>query len=147
MTLFERFHRVFSQMSEDSGKEEKKGLKITFGTDKGDSKKAAFTDDSKDVYETTKDVKVGSICGLALFELVCFVQVVPSFDNMGLKEDLLRGIYAYGRIWQIVHRKRSFASSLLGFEKPSAIQQRAIIPILKGRGIPHALIAVCKQIG
>ena len=36
---------------------------------------------------------------------------------MGLREDLLRGIYAYG------------------FEKPSAIQQRAIIPMSKGRDI------------
>lgn len=34
---------------------------------------------------------------------------------MGLREDLLRGIYAYG------------------FEKPSAIQQRAIMPVIKGR--------------
>jgi len=43
------------------------------------------------------------------------VQIVESFDAMGLKDELLRGIYAYG------------------FEKPSAIQQRAIMPILKGR--------------
>jgi len=41
-------------------------------------------------------------------------QVVDSFDNMGLKDDLLRGIYAYG------------------FEKPSAIQQRGIMPVLAG---------------
>lgn len=41
-------------------------------------------------------------------------QVVTSFDDMGLADDLLRGIYAYG------------------FEKPSAIQQRAIMPILAG---------------
>jgi len=41
-------------------------------------------------------------------------QVVASFDDMSLKDDLLRGIYAYG------------------FEKPSAIQQRGIMPILKG---------------
>lgn len=33
---------------------------------------------------------------------------------MNLKEELLRGIYAYG------------------FEKPSAIQQRAILPCVKG---------------
>jgi len=39
---------------------------------------------------------------------------VDNFDDMGLKEDLLRGVYAYG------------------FEKPSAIQQRAIIPCVKG---------------
>ncbi len=37
-------------------------------------------------------------------------QVVESFDEMELKEKLLRGIYAFG------------------FEKPSAIQQRAIVP-------------------
>jgi len=41
-------------------------------------------------------------------------QVVSSFDEMQLKDDLLRGIYAYG------------------FEKPSAIQQRGIMPILSG---------------
>lgn len=40
-----------------------------------------------------------------------------SFDDMGLKEDLVRGIYAYN------------------FEKPSAIQQRAIGPIIKGRDV------------
>lgn len=40
--------------------------------------------------------------------------VVESFDDMGLKEQLLRGIYAYG------------------FEKPSAIQQRAILPVVEG---------------
>jgi hypothetical protein len=36
---------------------------------------------------------------------------------MNLKEELLRGIYAYG------------------FEKPSAIQQRAIIPCVKGHDV------------
>jgi len=41
-------------------------------------------------------------------------QIVDTFDDMNLREDLLRGIYAYG------------------FEKPSAIQQRAIIPCIKG---------------
>jgi translation initiation factor 4A len=42
-------------------------------------------------------------------------EVVTTFDNMGLRDNLLRGIYAYG------------------FEKPSAIQQRGIMPILSGR--------------
>ncbi|XP_075213156.1 eukaryotic translation initiation factor 4A [Lycorma delicatula] len=40
-------------------------------------------------------------------------EVVDNFDDMNLKEELLRGIYAYG------------------FEKPSAIQQRAIMPCVK----------------
>jgi ATP-dependent RNA helicase len=52
-----------------------------------------------------------------LFESSKEVKIIPSFDAMGLKEDLLRGIYAYG------------------FEKPSAIQQRAITPILQGRDV------------
>ncbi|KAH9104854.1 hypothetical protein LEN26_002749 [Aphanomyces euteiches] len=45
------------------------------------------------------------------------LEVVPTFEAMGLKEDLLRGIYAYG------------------FEKPSAIQQRAIRPAIQGRDL------------
>lgn len=42
-------------------------------------------------------------------------EVHETFDAMNLRDDLLRGIYAYG------------------FEKPSAIQQRAIIPMVRGR--------------
>lgn len=44
-------------------------------------------------------------------------EITPSFDGLGLTEDLLRGIYAYG------------------FERPSAIQQRAIKPVLMGRDV------------
>lgn len=40
--------------------------------------------------------------------------MATSFDDMNLDEALLRGIYAYG------------------FEKPSAIQQRAIMPCIRG---------------
>lgn len=45
------------------------------------------------------------------------VEVTPSFASMGLREELLRGIYSYG------------------FERPSAIQQRSIKPIIKGRDV------------
>ncbi|OJA11217.1 hypothetical protein AZE42_05771, partial [Rhizopogon vesiculosus] len=44
-------------------------------------------------------------------------QVVDNFDNMELKAELLRGVYAYG------------------FERPSAIQQRAIVPVVKGHDV------------
>lgn len=59
------------------------------------------------------------IINLSIFEIVYFTniqskQVVENFDEMNLKEELLRGIYAYG------------------FEKPSAIQQRAILPCIRG---------------
>ncbi|PRQ35971.1 putative RNA helicase [Rosa chinensis] len=42
------------------------------------------------------------------------IKPIMSFDQMNLKDELLRGIYNYG------------------FEKPSAIQQRAIRPIIEG---------------
>jgi len=74
--------------------EKKSGVRISLS----DSK--VFKDEDKQVFETSKEVKA-----------------VATFDSMGLKEDLLRGIYSYG------------------FEKPSAIQQRAITPILKGRDV------------
>ena len=45
------------------------------------------------------------------------MKVIDSFEGMALREDLLRGIYAYG------------------FERPSAIQQRAITPIVAGRDV------------
>nr|XP_023917743.1 eukaryotic initiation factor 4A-3 isoform X1 [Quercus suber]POF03755.1 eukaryotic initiation factor 4a-3 [Quercus suber] len=51
------------------------------------------------------------------FETSKEVQVVTTFAEMGIKDDLLRGIYQYG------------------FEKPSAIQQRAVVPILQGRDV------------
>ena len=46
-----------------------------------------------------------------------FDESVETFDELGLKSDLLRGIYGYG------------------FEKPSIIQQKAILPIIKGRDV------------
>jgi hypothetical protein len=44
-------------------------------------------------------------------------EAIETFDGMDLPEELLRGIYAYG------------------FEKPSAIQQRAIKPTMLGRDL------------
>lgn len=51
------------------------------------------------------------------FETSPGVEVLGTFDGMGIRQDLMRGIYAYG------------------FEKPSAIQQRAIKPMCKGRDV------------
>ncbi|KAM1011963.1 hypothetical protein ACFX2C_047246 [Malus domestica] len=42
------------------------------------------------------------------------IEVIMSFDEMGLKDDVLQGIYEYG------------------YEKPSAIQQRAVRRIIEG---------------
>jgi translation initiation factor 4A len=45
------------------------------------------------------------------------VKLYDSFDMMGLPDNLLRGVYSHG------------------FEKPSAIQQKAIVPIREGRDL------------
>jgi len=44
-------------------------------------------------------------------------ETIDNFDAMDLKPELLRGIYAYG------------------FERPSAIQQRAIMPVINNRDV------------
>ena len=62
--------------------------------------KIDFDEDKRMKFETSKEVNVTS-----------------TFDGMGIREDLLRGLYAYG------------------FEKPSAIQQRAVLPITSGRDV------------
>ena len=53
---------------------------------------------------------LGDVSGLLIESN--YDKVTDNFDDMSLGEDLLRGIYAYG------------------FEKPSAIQQRAIVPCI-----------------
>lgn len=45
------------------------------------------------------------------------IQRIDSFEEMGLREKLLRGIYSYG------------------FERPSAIQQKGIVPIIKRQDV------------
>ena len=40
---------------------------------------------------------------------------VEKFDDLNLKEEVLRGVFGYG------------------FERPSPIQQKAILPVLQGR--------------
>ncbi|CAI0443907.1 unnamed protein product [Linum tenue] len=66
----------------------------------GRGARRATTDDDRLVFETTEGI-----------------EPVASFENMGINDSLLRGIYEYG------------------FEKPSAIQQRAVMPIIKGRDV------------
>ena len=45
------------------------------------------------------------------------VESIGQFDNMNLQENLLRGIYGYG------------------FESPSSIQQKAIVPLINGKDL------------
>ncbi len=55
------------------------------------------------------------------FETSKGVKPIISFDGMKLKQGLIKGIYTFG------------------FEKPSAIQQRAIVPIISGLACTHVL--------
>uniref|UniRef100_A0A2P2M600 RNA helicase n=2 Tax=Rhizophora mucronata TaxID=61149 RepID=A0A2P2M600_RHIMU len=55
--------------------------------------------------------------GRLVFETTEGIEIIPTFAEMGLRDDLLRGLYEYQ------------------FNKPSAIQQRAVVPILKGRDV------------
>lgn len=66
-----------------------------------------------------RTLSLPGVCVFVSNSLSCLLQtnwdqIVDNFDDMSLRETLLRGIYAYG------------------FEKPSAIQQRAIVPCIKG---------------
>lgn len=45
------------------------------------------------------------------------LELVESFDELNLNEQLLRGLYSYG------------------FNKPSAVQKRAILPIIRKRDV------------
>lgn len=51
------------------------------------------------------------------------LEIFPTFDSMNLKEPLVRGT------------RHSAGIHGHGYEKPSPIQQRAIMPILKGRDV------------
>jgi translation initiation factor 4A len=84
-----------SSWSEKEEQNKKVESKATEGKEKKESKELK-TDKLDDKIETNWE------------------KVVTSFDDMDLKQNLLRGIYAYG------------------FEKPSSIQQRGIMPILAG---------------
>lgn len=80
------------------------------GAGAGSSSKRGGKSHAQDVDEAEIEVS-GTLKGGKV------VEVVHSFEEMGLDPDLLRGVYAYG------------------FEKPSAIQQRAILPIVSGRDL------------
>ena len=72
---------------------------------------ACFRDDRNDVHEGPAGMEPEGVIESTWHE------VYDNFDDMNLREELLRGIYGYG------------------FEKPSAIQQRAIIPCVRGRDV------------
>ena len=87
--------------------------------------KIDYDEDSKIHFETSKEVKV-----------------VLSFDQMGIREDLLRGLVQLQFVVGVVVHSLSYSCCLFsagiysfGFDRPSAIQQRSIVPMIKGRDL------------
>jgi ATP-dependent RNA helicase len=68
-------------------------------------------------YEKSKKRKISENKSLSTTITTNEQRVIASFEDLNLKPELLRGIYDYG------------------FEKPSAIQQRAILPIIQSRDV------------
>eukprot|EP00941_MAST-03F_sp_MAST-3F-sp1_P000181 g181.t1 len=75
--------------------------------EEGAAAAAPAEESGKSTMQSTNDEDLGTV--ESNWNKIC-----ETFDDMELREELLRGIYAYG------------------FEKPSAIQQRGILPILEG---------------
>jgi len=71
------------------------------------------------IHTTTmsEDRQNDTMSGGAQMESTADIETFTKFDDMGLNDLLLRGVYAYG------------------FEKPSAIQQKAIVPLATGRDV------------
>jgi len=73
------------------------------------------SDDQRVDRQYVNDANGGT--GGDVIETTNWTDTVDTFDDLKVKENLLRGIYAYG------------------FENPSAIQQRAILPAIKGKDV------------
>ena len=78
----------------------------------GDASSTTDTTDTTDTTTTTTTTQAP-----APAEAAPEVELHPDFESMGLKDELLRGVFAYG------------------LETPSAIQQKAIVPTAAGRDV------------
>ena len=73
-------------------------------------------DKYKEIMEMNEDEKEDEEYGF-IFKSNRPLKVYKTFDDMKLRDELMKGIYAYG------------------FDKPSSVQQRAIMPIIEGKDI------------
>lgn len=72
---------------------------------------------SEDKFKNNKVKLYKTVDKDLIFESTENIDIYPNFEEMNLKEDLIKGIHSYG------------------YSKPSPIQQRAIVPIIEGRDI------------
>ena len=82
-----------------------------------DEEKGSSGDEDSSLPSSKDEAAATSAASRGAPALVDAVDVVESFEMMELHHDLLRGIFAYG------------------FETPSAVQSRAIVPFAKGKDI------------
>jgi ATP-dependent RNA helicase len=71
-------------------------------------------DKYKEIQEMNEEEKEDEEYGF-IFQSNRRLKVYKTFDDMKLRDELMKGIYAYG------------------FDKPSSVQQRAIMPIIEGK--------------
>ena len=71
-------------------------------------------DKYKEIMEMNEEEKEDEEYGF-IFQSNRRLKVYKTFDDMKLRDELMKGIYAYG------------------FDKPSSVQQRAIMPIIEGK--------------
>jgi translation initiation factor 4A len=84
-------------MVEQTNNEQKPSVEGEAHNDKGGFERGTTKPEEEETFETNWDLEV------------------EKFDDMGLKEDILRGIYAYG------------------YKEPTPIQRKGILPVIQGK--------------
>jgi ATP-dependent RNA helicase len=105
-----RFRYIYRSKSRNADRNKKRAL------NKEDPIFGFRNDQYKEIMEMNEDEKEDEEYGF-IFESNKRLKVYKTFDDMKLRDELMKGIYAYG------------------FDKPSSVQQRAIMPIIEGKDI------------
>ena len=75
---------------------------------------AGFGEELEEKKEQTEEERLAEEAANEEYLKPNWTESAEKFDDLGLKEEILRGIYGYG------------------FNKPSPIQQKGILPIIQG---------------
>ena len=103
-----RFRYVYRSKSRNADRNKKRAL------NKEDPIFGFHQDKYKEIMEMNEEEKEDEEFGF-IFSSNRRLKVYKTFDDMKLRDELMKGIYAYG------------------FDKPSSVQQRAIMPIIEGK--------------
>ena len=105
-----RFRYIYRSKSRNADRNKKRAL------NKEDPIFGFRNDKYKEIMEMNEDEKEDEEYGF-IFQSNKPLKVYKTFDDMKLRDELMKGIYAYG------------------FDKPSSVQQRAIMPIIEGKDV------------